>query len=117
MLEKLVHWNGHLPPNQHSVEITIPTGTSYEVFSAEHHPDWFRPDGETARRYGHGWYDQCRSLLVVPSVIARMEENLLINPAHPDAAASGRDWSGRCGGTSGCSDPDLPRHARSMRHW
>lgn len=88
MLEKLVHWNGLLPPNQHFVEITIPAGTSYEVFSADHQPEWFHPDGEVARRYGHAWIAEGRSaVLLVPSVVARMEENLLINPAHPDAAA------------------------------
>ena len=34
MLEKLVHWNGALPPNQHFIEITIPKGTSYEVVTS-----------------------------------------------------------------------------------
>lgn len=87
MLEKLVHWSGQLPPNQHFVEITIPAGASYEVFSADHNPDWFRADGETARRFGHAWFTERRSaVLVVPSVVARMEENVVINPAHPDAA-------------------------------
>src|SRR3546814_10879394 len=65
MLERLVHWGGQLPPNQHFVEITIPAGTSYEVFPAEHHPEWFRPDGEAARRYSRGWYDQGRSAVLV----------------------------------------------------
>jgi RES domain-containing protein len=32
--------------------------------------------------------DEVRSaILLVPSVVARMERNILINPAHPDAAA------------------------------
>jgi len=88
ILEKLAHWNGLLPPNQHFLEITIPAGTSYEVFSADHHPDWFRPDGKVARRYGHDWCSQGRSaVLVVPSVVARMEENVLVNPGHSDAGA------------------------------
>lgn len=87
MLEKLVHWNGQLPPNQHFVEIEIPAGTSYEVFSADHHPRWHEPDGETARRFGHRWYVERRSaVLVVPSVVARMEDNLLLNTEHPDFA-------------------------------
>ena len=30
MLEKLVHVNGILPPNQHFVEIETPAGVSYE---------------------------------------------------------------------------------------
>jgi RES domain-containing protein len=33
LLEKLVHGSGRLPPNQHYVEITLPVGLSYEVFS------------------------------------------------------------------------------------
>ena len=41
LLEKLVHWNGALPPNQHFIEITIPAGTSYEVVTADIVPDWF----------------------------------------------------------------------------
>src|SRR3546814_14632469 len=35
MLERLVHWGGQLPPNQHLVEITITAGTSHEGFTAE----------------------------------------------------------------------------------
>lgn len=86
MLEKLVHWNGQMPPGQHFIELTIPAGTSYEVFATDHHPDWFRSDGEVARRYGHEWYERRRSaVLIVPSVVARMEENLVINADHPDA--------------------------------
>ena len=88
MLEKLVHWAGHMPPNQHFVEITIPVGTSYEVFSADHHPDWHQADGEVARRFGHRWFDDGRSaILIVPSVVARMEENVVISATHPDAGA------------------------------
>jgi hypothetical protein len=30
---KLVHGNGHMPPNQHWIRITIPPGVSYEVCS------------------------------------------------------------------------------------
>jgi RES domain-containing protein len=86
MLEKLVHWNGQMPPGQHFIELTIPAGTSYEVFPIDHHPDWIRPDGEAARRYGHAWYERRRSaVLIVPSVVARMEENLVINADHPEA--------------------------------
>ena len=32
LLEKLVHWNGVLPRNQHYIRVTIPNGTSYEMF-------------------------------------------------------------------------------------
>ena len=86
MLEKLVHWNGALPPNQHFVEITIPKGTSYEVVTADIVPGWFKPSEEAARRFGRSWYAENRSaILIVPSVVARMERNVVINRRHPDS--------------------------------
>jgi RES domain-containing protein len=87
MLEKLVHWNGTLPPNQHFITVTVPKGTSYEVVTPDILPNWHRPDGEDARRFGRTWYREMRSaLLIVPSVVARMENNLLLNALHPDFA-------------------------------
>ena len=85
MLEKLVHWNGTLPPNQHYIEITIPKGTSYAVVAAQTFPECFSSDGEAARRLGRRWYEENPSaILVVPSVVARMERNIVINCRHPD---------------------------------
>ena len=85
MLEKLAHGNGRLPPNQHWIAITIPSGVSYEVFSTAHHPDWAAEDCRAAKAYGDAWRRSKRSLLlVVPSVVARMERNILVNDAHPD---------------------------------
>ena len=85
MLEKLVHWNGALPPNQHFIEVTIPKGTSYEVVTADIVPDWFRPGAEAARRFGRQWYEENRSaILIVPSTVARMERNVVINRRHSD---------------------------------
>jgi RES domain-containing protein len=74
-----------LPPNQHFIEVTVPAGVSYEVFSAAHHPGWEREDCVVARRFGHAWTHEKRSaILIVPSVVARMEDNLLINPGHAE---------------------------------
>ncbi|MFZ5671203.1 MAG: RES family NAD+ phosphorylase [Pseudomonadota bacterium] len=85
MLEKLVHGSGQMPPNQHFVEITIDAGVSYEMFSPERHPGWDRRDGVVSRRYGEAWVRERRTaILFVPSVAARMEKNVLINPAHPE---------------------------------
>ncbi len=85
LLEKLVHCNGVLPPNQYFVEITIPEGTSYEVATPDTLPDWSIPGSATARRFGHGWYRKNRSaILIVPSVVARMERNIVINSQHSD---------------------------------
>ncbi len=87
MLETLAHWNGSLPPNQHFIEIAIPEGTSYEVATADALPGWHEPGGEAARRFGRQWYAENRSaILFVPSVVARMERNIVINAGHPEFA-------------------------------
>jgi RES domain-containing protein len=86
MLEKLVHGNGRIPPNQHWIEITIPPGVPYEMFSAAHHPGWEAESCRVAKTYGRAWHKAKRSLvLIVPSVVARMERNVLINDGHPEA--------------------------------
>ncbi len=85
MLEKLVHGNGRIPPNQHFIEITLPNGLSYEVVTKDALPGWYEPDFVASRDFGERWVREIRSaLLFVPSVVARMENNVLMNPAHPD---------------------------------
>lgn len=85
MLEKLVHGNGHMPPNQHWIEITIPPGVPYEVFSTAHHSGWEAEDCLVSKAHGEQWQRSMRSLLlIVPSVVARMEQNILINDSHPE---------------------------------
>ena len=87
LLEALARWNGTLPRGQRFIEIRIPKGTSYEVFDAEDIPEWFDRGGESARRYGREWYAENRTaILIVPSVIARTENNLVINARHPEFA-------------------------------
>jgi RES domain-containing protein len=45
-------------------------------------PGWEHRDGRVARAFGSRWIDEARSaILIVPSVVARMERNVLINPA------------------------------------
>ena len=85
MLEKLVHGSGHLPPNQHFITLTVDAGVSYEVFSEPHQPGWDSAAATVSKAYGEDWRLSGRSaILMVPSVVARMEHNLLINPDHPD---------------------------------
>lgn len=85
MLEKLAHFNGVLPPSQHYLEIEIPAGTSYEVVTKDSCPGW--TDESVARTVGATWYAHTRSaILIVPSFVARMERNVLINLSHRDAA-------------------------------
>lgn len=85
MLEKLAHGSGRLPPNQHYVQIAIPRGVSYEVFSPPSLPGWDSMPATVSRAFGEGWRLEGRSLiLIVPSVVARLDNNILINPAHPE---------------------------------
>lgn len=88
MLEKLVHYEGEMPKGQHFIEITVPNGTSYEVVNPDLIEGWSSLDGEAARRFGRQWYNEARSaILIVPSVVARMEQNIIFNTAHEDFAA------------------------------
>jgi RES domain-containing protein len=85
MLEKLVHGSSHLPPNQHFIEITIPNGLTYEMLDPAHLPGWADALAVDAKAYGEAWQAARRSLLlIVPSVVAAMEHNILINPDHPE---------------------------------
>lgn len=85
MLEKLVRSSGELPPNQHFIEITIPNGLTYEMLNPASLPGWDGMSSEVSRAYGEAWQSSRRSLLLlVPSVVARMELNVLINPEHPE---------------------------------
>lgn len=85
MLEKLANGSGVLPSNQHYVEITINAGISYETFPADHYEGWAASDMAVSRRYGEDWALERRSaILLVPSVVARIETNVLINPDHPE---------------------------------
>jgi RES domain-containing protein len=84
MLEKIIRLNT-LPPNQHYVEVSIPSGCSYEVVNPETLPGWNEESGQTARQHGSGWFEQKRSLvLFVPSAVTRVQQNILLNPFHPE---------------------------------
>lgn len=87
LLEKLVHGSGRLPPNQHYVEITIPRGLSYEIFSPPMLPGWDSMPATVSKAFGEQWSAEKRSvILMAPSVVARLDRNVLINPTHPDFA-------------------------------
>lgn len=92
MLEKLVHFSSVLPPNQHYIRITIPNGVSYEMFDPAAHPGWDSKSEGICKDFGEAWYEEMRTaLLLVPSIPARIERNILINPAHPDSKAITND--------------------------
>lgn len=88
VLEKLVHGSGRLPPNQHYVQVTIPRGLTYEVFPTAALPGWDSMPAVASKEFGEAWCRQKRSaLLIVPSVVARLDQNIIINPAHPEFAS------------------------------
>jgi len=85
LLEKLVRGSGALPPNQHFITITIPRGLTYEMFSPASLPGWDQMPASVSRTFGESWCLEKRSLvLIVPSVVARLDRNILINPGHPE---------------------------------
>ena len=87
MLEILANGTGRCPPNQHFIQITIPNDLSYEQVNPAHLPGWDAANSEVSRDYGAAWQGARRSLLLlVPSVVARVELNVLINPEHAEFA-------------------------------
>lgn len=83
MLEKLVHSNtGDIPKHQQWIEITIPFGTTYETVTTYSLPDWKQPS--VSKAFGDDWLLSKRScILIVPSIVAPVENNILINESHP----------------------------------
>lgn len=83
MLEKLVHSNtGDIPASQQWIEITVPMGTSYETVTNYSLPSWKEPS--VSKAFGDQWLNSNRScILIVPSAIAPVDNNILINEAHP----------------------------------
>lgn len=87
MLESLTRFRGAAPVNQHWIAIELDAGLTYEVFSERLCRDWDAATPDSSRAYGAAWASERRSLLLfVPSVVARVERNVLINPAHPEFA-------------------------------
>lgn len=93
VLETIVHTNvGALPLNRYLLEIDVPE----RVWQAAEEPAklgtlpavWNSlPIAKETLDFGDAWIREKRSLLLfVPSVVVPMENNVLINPLHPDAA-------------------------------
>lgn len=92
-LETFVHLNaGRLPLNRYLVEVRVPDG----IWNAAERLElstldlgWdAEPAGLVSIGLGTKWANDSRSaLLIVPSVIVPEEANVLINPAHADAAS------------------------------
>ncbi|MDJ0636526.1 MAG: RES domain-containing protein [Xenococcaceae cyanobacterium MO_188.B29] len=83
MLEKLAHSNtGDIPKNQQWIEIVLPVGTTYETVTTYSLSNW--KESSVSKRYGDDWIKSKRSCIsIVPSVIAPVDNNILINESHP----------------------------------
>jgi RES domain-containing protein len=87
MLEYLAHAGiGRVPRTHVALEITLGAAVSVERHDPASLPaGWDRGDLRVARAFGDAWLRECRSaVLVVPSVVAQRERNVVLNPQHPD---------------------------------
>jgi len=89
LLEVLVRANRKSPPSgTRFVEAEVPDDVSRERFDPQSGPGWDnRSDKSIAQAFGRDWITSRRSaLLIVPSVVTRLDDNVVVNPDHPDAA-------------------------------
>lgn len=86
LLERLVHLGTQrIPRHQALVEITIPDWVEVERAPVEGLPGWDTEAPLVSQRYGDRWLAEERTaVLVVPSVVAAPDENVVINPNHAD---------------------------------
>ena len=100
-LETVVHLNaGGLPLNRYLVKIDVPEAAwaTATRFEPARRVGWdAEPAGRVSISFGSEWLRSGASLLlIVPSVIVAEEQNVLINPIHPDIksvrAAKVRRW-------------------------
>jgi RES domain-containing protein len=92
LLERLCYAAvGRVPKTDVYIEIEIPEA-AVERFDPAAHSGWERPRSAVAKSFGVKWLAGLRSAaLLVPSVVTRMDWNVVLNPAHPDFAAI--SWS------------------------
>lgn len=88
VLERLVYLTTRkIPTNEVYARFSIPEDIAIERVQADEVPGWDRDDWIASRAYGDRWYDERRSpVLLVPSVVTRIDENVLISQSHPDFA-------------------------------
>lgn len=91
VLETVVHiGSGGLPLNRYLVELEIPDPVWAARQGIDHKTapvGWDAlPTGLTSIEFGDDWLKaKTSALLLLPSVIVPEEQNILINPQHPDA--------------------------------
>ena len=89
MLECLAHAGiGRVPGRHVVIEISIAGDIAVERQDEDSLPaGWDHRDLRVARSVGDAWLRDRRSaVLLVPSVVARKESNVLLNPMHRDFA-------------------------------
>ena len=87
LLEVLVHANiGRIPDTQRLVIAEAHSTVSIEQFElAMLHSGWDSDQLGIARKLGDQWLTENRSaILLVPSIVARLDWNALVNPLHPE---------------------------------
>ena len=88
LLEILAHASiGRIPATHCFMVTEVPENVSVERHAASALPaGWDAENSVSARAVGDQWLAEARSaVLLVPSVVARLEWNALVNPLHPDA--------------------------------
>ena len=89
MLETLAHASiGRIPTTHRFLMADVPDGVAVERRDANMLPHgWDAESSSSARKFGDQWIKEGRSaILLVPSVVARLEWNALVNPLHMDSA-------------------------------
>jgi RES domain-containing protein len=88
LLEVLAHANiGRIPSTQRYVIVVVPDGVSIQIADENSLPEgWDSENSTLARDFGDQWLKEAKSaILIVPSVVAKLDRNALVNPIHPDA--------------------------------
>ena len=85
MLELRVHSPHPYPRTRWKFAIDVPDDALTEVPAEQLPRGWDAlPAGSASKRFGDHWVQQCSSLgLLVPSVVASEEKNVMLNPSHP----------------------------------
>lgn len=89
LLERAAQVNSiKIPRTLVFVRIDVSGPAHVEELRADDLPGWEADDKNASQRFGDGWYDEQRSLvLLVPSLVAPgLERNVLINQRHPQFA-------------------------------
>ena len=89
MLELLVHSNiGRVPKTHQAITVEVPESVRIEKCELDQLPTgWDWEATSVSRAIGDRWLEEKRSvILLVPSVVVKMEWNAVVNPAHSDFA-------------------------------